>query len=139
MDKSAANKDFFSHLESEGYLSYGALIPQEVVLHFLGIIPPETGTAKEFDQLRLKEVNAIGYVRGQLLNEGKYLGSNKEGYRIFLPSENLKQCERYQLEARRKIGRSVKLSSNTPQEYKNSTDQSSDKAMMLLEGMKPRS
>jgi hypothetical protein len=124
-------KSFMQSLESQGYLKYGAVIPQSVVYGLLGIVVPAQGTHQEFKDIALQELSAIGYVRSQLLALGMYVDGVQDGYRILLPSENAMQVRRYERSARRKLNCAQKLHRNTPQhDGSMNSDQTEARLMM---------
>ena len=108
------SKDLLQELKDRKLLEYGSHIPGDLVREILGIEYPDVGTKKEFDEIALKELAAVDYVRNALLNEGKYLAGTGSDYRVLLPSENKKQAERYMSSADRKLFRADKLLRNTP-------------------------
>ena len=55
---------------------YGSFIEGSFVREVLDITLPEFGTRQEFDRISLAELAAIGYVRTQLLLEGKYIAAD---------------------------------------------------------------
>jgi len=126
-------KSFMQILESQGYLKYGAMIPQSVVYGILGIVVPEKGSHQEFKDIALQELSAIGYVRAQLLSQGMYVDGVPNGYRILLPSENAMQVRRYERSAKRKLNCAQKLHRNTPQHDSSmNSDQTEARLMMGL-------
>ena len=116
------NKEFYAWFVENGYSTYGAEVPVEVVQAFLGIEYPETASKKLYDTLTLIELGYIDYVRNMLLNDGKYLTNSRGVYRVLLPSENAAQVERYVSGASKRLNRALKLSKNTPAEYKKPND-----------------
>lgn len=108
-------KELLHALHEAGLLEFGSVIPSELVHEVLGIEIPKVGSKAVFDELALRELNAIDSVRNLLLNQGKYLTACEGGYRILLPSENQKQVEAYMKSADRKLRRAQRLSANTPQ------------------------
>lgn len=117
-------------MKSHGLTEYGSNIPTSLVHGVLGIYYPESAPKAVFDELALKELGAIDYVRSALLNEGKYLIGDKVGYRILLPSENKRQVERYMQQADKKLRRASKLSRNTPYEHRQGADQTEARIML---------
>jgi hypothetical protein len=93
---------------------YGSVIRAASVQEVLGIVVPERADKRTFDQLALKELSAVDYVRNILLGEGKYLAQHQGDYRILLPSENARQVELYLSSADGKLRRAMKLLRNTP-------------------------
>lgn len=116
------NKEFYAWFVEHGYSAYGAEVPVETVQAFLGIEYPETASKKLYDTLTLIELGYIDYVRNMLLNDGKYLTNSRGVYRVLLPSENAAQVERYVSGASKRLNRALKLSKNTPAEYKKPND-----------------
>lgn len=116
------NKDFYTWMVEHGYTTYGAEVPVETVQAFLGIEYPEIANKKTYDALTLVELGYIDYVRNILLNEGKYLTNSRGVYRVLLPSENAAQVDRYVSGANKRLTRALKLSRNTPMQYKKPND-----------------
>lgn len=116
------NKEFYAWFVENGYSAYGAEVPVETVQAFLGIEYPETASKKIYDTLTLIELGYVDYVRNMLLNDGKYLTNSRGVYRVLLPSENAAQVERYVSGASKRLNRALKLSKNTPDEYKRPND-----------------
>jgi hypothetical protein len=116
------NKEFYAWFVDSGYTAYGAEVPVEDVQAFLKLDYPETACKKVYDALTLIELGYIDYVRNMLLNEGKYLTNSRGVYRVLLPSENAAQVERYVSGASKRLNRALKLSKNTPAEYKKPND-----------------
>jgi len=116
------NKEFYAWFVECGYTSYGAEVPVETVQAFLGLDYPEIAGKKVYDALTLIELGYIDYVRNMLLNDGKYLTNSRGVYRVLLPSENAAQVERYVSGASKRLNRALKLSKNTPAEYKKPND-----------------
>jgi hypothetical protein len=114
MSKRESFRDLFQDLNAHGLLEYGSTIDISLVRESLGITIPETASKAVYDDLALRELAAIDYVRNILLGEGKYLTSCKSGYRVLLPSENKAQVDLYIASADRKLNRALKLSRNTP-------------------------
>lgn len=108
------SKELLHELRDRELLEYGSHIPGDLVREILGIEYPEVATKQEFDEIALKELAAVDYVRNVILNEGKYLAGTGDDYRVLLPSENKAQVERYMTSADRKLRRAGKLSRNTP-------------------------
>ena len=108
-------KEMYATLKREGMLEYGSIILSEQVRRIAGIVEPDTGTKKEFQDVALRELAITDYVRNILLGEGKYLKGTPAGYRILLPSENSKQVELYMGSADSKLRRALKLARNSPQ------------------------
>lgn len=129
-------KELYVNLKDAGMLEFGSSIPSDMVRQILGIEYPEVGTKKQFDEVALTELAAVDYVRNILLGEGKYLAGSQNGYRILLPSENTKQCERYQVSADKKLRRSIKLSRNTPAGDHSPLDTVTAKAIMKRESLR---
>jgi hypothetical protein len=107
-------KEIFAEMKELGFFEYGAVIPRQKYLDFIGIIYPPQATRQEFEKLELEELSFVGYCRDQLLNSGKYLKQDGDSYRVLLPSENQKQVEHYMANADNKLKRAIKLAKNTP-------------------------
>ena len=103
-------------LNKMGLLDYGQSFSREYFRELCGIVMPETGTAKDFENVALAELSAIGAIRDALLNQGKYLKKDGEAYRVLLPSENALQVQFMNQAAKRKINRARKLERNTPRD-----------------------
>jgi len=123
-------KDLMQCLRDSGLDGYGSVIPGELVRSRLDITLPKYGTYEEFQAASLEELDAIGYVRKVLLQEGKYLRGDRGSYRILLPSENAAQILKYMEEADRKIKRGLILSRTTPTEHKAAYDDTEARAHM---------
>lgn len=67
------SKDLLSKLRDESLTEYGATFTGEMVREALGVEYPEYGTKKQFDDVVLVELSAIGYVRDILRKEGKHI------------------------------------------------------------------
>ena len=112
------SKELLAELDKRGLLEYGSVIKGELVRDIVGITIPEYGTKKDFDSAALAELGAVDYVRNVLLGQGKYLSGVQGDYRILLPSENRRQVDRYMQSADKRLRRALKLSRNTPSEYR---------------------
>ena len=99
-------------------LEYGSTIDVKEFRSFFGIKYPEQATKSEFDSLALEELSCADFVRNILLNEGKYFKLDGASYRVLLPSENMHQVELMMKSSDKKLKRAIKLSKNTPAEYK---------------------
>ena len=133
------SKELLSHLNERGLLEFGSTIPGDLVRECLGIEYPAYGTKQEFDEVALRELGAVDYVRNALLSEGKYLASANGNYRVLLPSENKQQIDAYVSQADRKLRRALKLSRNTPAiADKSRTDQSHARIVMKREAIRSR-
>ena len=108
------SKELLKQLRERGLLEFGSIISGDTVREIIGIVYPEYGTKKDFDEVALAELGAVDYVRNVLLGEGKYIASHHGDYRILLPSENKRQIDAYMSQADRKLRRAHKLSRNTP-------------------------
>lgn len=106
--------ELFAAMESADLIDYGKFISGELVAEVLGIEYPETGTKKEFDDLSLRELGAIHYVRNILLGRGMYIKGVPGGYRILSIEENRAQVGLFHESADRKLRRAQKLLANTP-------------------------
>ncbi len=130
------SKELFHGLKSAGLLDYGTHIPGDAVRELLGLDMPAFGTKEQFDAVALKELSAIDYVRGLLLNEGKYLAGCRGGYRVLLPSENKAQVEAYMQQADRKLRRAQRLSRTMPATNMAQTDQTQARIMLKRESVR---
>ena len=108
------SKELFAALMARDLTGYGAEFPATLVHEILGIQYPESASKKVFDDLALRELGAIDYVRNILLGQGKYLEAKGDVYRICLPSENRTHVERYMKSADNKLRRASRLSRSTP-------------------------
>lgn len=97
-------------------LTYGSIIPAANIRELAGIIIPERGTFKEFQQAQLDELQFVSTIRDHLLNQGMYLKREGEQYRVLLPSENAQQVKRMNESASRKYKRALLLEKLTPKE-----------------------
>ena len=123
-------------LRQEELTEYGSVFLGESVRDVIGLVMPEFGTKKEFDQVALRELSAVDYCRNVLLGEGKYLSQTQGDYRILLPSENARQIEQYIGNADNKLRRALKLSRNSPAMDGSTLDQTSARILMKREGLK---
>lgn len=135
---SNAYRGLHDELSQAGLLAYGSVIKGALVRSILKLEYPEVGTKKQFDAIALEEMAAIDYVRGVLLNHGKYIAGISGDYRILLPSENARQIELYMKSADRKLGRALKLSRNTPREASGSHGQIEARLMLKRHGLRGR-
>ena len=129
-------RELLAELESGNFIDYGVFIPVEFVRECLDLEYPETATKKEFDQLALKEMAAVDYVRNILLGRGMYIMGVNAGYRILTVSENLGQVEQYMSSADRKLARGLKLLKSTPRERGAYPDQTEARAEMKRENIR---
>lgn len=136
MSERDVKRDFFSALENRGLLDYGSVIPTAVVHELLELKFPEVAPKSVYDRLAMVELAAIDYCRNILLGRGKYLAGTREGYRILLPGENKTQIDNYMQSADRKLSRALKLSRNTPDDKKDTADQTQARLLMKREGMR---
>jgi hypothetical protein len=123
-------RELFEELELRGLTEYGSVIDGNMVRTFLGIVHPDVAPKAVYDKLALAELGAIDYVRNILLGKGKYVTSTPSGYRILLPSENVKQVDLYISSADRKLNRALKLSRNTPKQPGQQIDQTEARIYM---------
>lgn len=135
MSNTEIKKDLYAELDSAGLLNYGSVIPGNLVREIIGIKIPEISSKSVFDQLALKELSAIDYVRNILLGSGKYITSCGSDYRILLPSENENQIDLYMKSADRKLRRAIKLNRNTPKEVSRIT-QTQSRLVMKRESIR---
>lgn len=108
------SKELFTALVDNGLVDYGSEFPASFVHEVLGLEFPESAPKRVYDDLALKELGAIDYVRNILLGQGKYLESKGDLYRVCLPSENRIYVERYMKSADKKLKRASRLSRSTP-------------------------
>ena len=132
------SKALYEGLKESGLIGYGQVILGSVIRAILNIEIPAIGTKKEFDELSLKEMGAVDYVRNILLGQGKYLSSEKGDYRILLPSENKRQVDIYMNHADKKLKRALKLSRNMPNEDKYEVDNTSARIMFRRASLRDR-
>jgi len=137
-ERGEAMSEFFDELDARGLLDYGAVIEGPLVRELLDIELPEIGRKADFDRAALAELSAIGYVRDQLLKNGKYLAGTAGGYRVLLPSENAKQVDALMEAAARKLSRARVLNASTPSEFRGQIDQQEARISMNRSGMLSR-
>jgi hypothetical protein len=132
-------KSLLEKLREHGLTEYGAAFHGDRARLWLGLAMPETGTKADFDNIALKELSAIDYCRNVLLDEGKYLSQDGQGYRILLPSENRAQVNAYMDHARNKMRRAQKLLRSMPTLDTDSTDYAANmeaRIQMKIDGLK---
>lgn len=122
-------------MQDAGLVKHGVLIEESFVRETLGIVIPETGSFKSFQRLALIELNAIDYVREQLLNLGMCMPKHDGVYRIPLPSENVVIVSNWIDAASRKLRRANKLRSNTDRTVAPEVDQTSARILMQQEAI----
>ena len=132
------HKALYRALQETGLLEYGSRIEGELIREQLGIQVPRTGTKEQFDQIALRELAAVDFIRTLLLREGKYLAGDKDGYKILLPSENRAQVDAYMSQADRKLRRAQTLLRNTPSRPHKQADQTEARIMMKRESIRER-
>ena len=132
------HKALYRVLQEAGLLEYGSRIEGELIREQLGIQMPRTGTKEQFDQIALRELTAVDFIRTLLLREGKYLAGDKGGYKILLPSENRAQVDAYMSQADRKLRRAQTLLRNTPSCTHKQVDQTEARIMMKRESIRER-
>lgn len=132
------HKALYRALQEAGLLEYGSRIEGEMIREQLGIQTPKTGTKEQFDQIALRELTAVDFIRTLLLREGKYLAGDKGGYKILLPSENRAQVDAYMSQADRKLRRAQTLLRNTPARTHKQVDQTEARIMMKRESIRER-
>lgn len=137
-ERGEAMADFFDELEARGLLDYGAVIEGQLVRELMAIDLPEFGRKADFDRAALAELSAVGYVRDQLLKNGKYLSGTAGGYRVLLPSENARQVDALMESASRKLSRARVLNATTPAEFQAQVDQQEARISMTRTGMASR-
>jgi len=124
-------KDGFYELQQAGLTEYGAEIHRGAFLSMFGI---ERVTDNDLAMMQPKEIRqalqgealaelaAAGYVRDQLLKEGKYFARTQDVYRVALPSENAEHAGRYLAQANRKQRKARLLLDSTPKQAEQVTD-----------------
>lgn len=132
------NKQLLENLKATGQLDYGASISVDEFRLMAGIEYPSIGTKQQFDSVALLELAVSGYIRDQLLTEGKYFKQEKGYYRVAMPSENEYHARNYEKSADRKLLRATKLRRSTPNECKPNTDQDLVRTFMKRESIKGR-
>lgn len=105
--------DILDSLTNSGLLDYGAVIPVDYFRDLCGIVVPESGTLEDFKAVQLEELSISDWIRGRLLNDGKYFKLCKDSYRVLLPSENAAQIAIYMSSADSKLKRALRLHKNT--------------------------
>jgi hypothetical protein len=118
-----------------GLVKYGALIEESFVREVLGIEVPETGSFKTFQRLSLIELNAVDYVREQLLGMGMCMPKHDGMYRIPLPSENSVVVANWVESAARKLRRADKLRRGTQAAQPSEADQTAARILMQQEAV----
>jgi len=111
-------REVFQGLRDLKLLEYGATIEVKEFRDFFNISYPETAKKREFDTLALEELGCADFIRNALLNEGKYFKMSGGFYRVLLPSENMHQVELMMKSSDKRLKRAIKLSENTPVEFK---------------------
>lgn len=108
------SKDLLTKLRDESLTEYGSTFSGEMVREVLGVEYPEYGTKKQFDDVVLVELSAIGYVRDILRKEGKHIAQNAGIYRVCLPSENESIARSWESQADDRMKRAQQLRTFTP-------------------------
>ncbi len=111
-------RDIIQMMRDAGLLEYGSAVSGAEFRELFHITMPETGTKKEFEAIALQELGYAGFIKDMLLNEGKYFKSERDDYRVLLPSENHEQIIAYMTQADKKLKRGIKLNKTTPAEFK---------------------
>lgn len=104
----------YEELSKRGLLDYGCAIPSSTINEIMQIEMPKLATKEEFNRLSLEELQVMGNVRWNMLEQGKYLKQTPDGYRVLLLSENKEQIQRYMTAAIQKNRKAMKLSKNSP-------------------------
>lgn len=139
MSESRRNgKDLLSHLEATGKTEYGSVITGEEVREVLGIELPRVASKRTFEQLALRELGAVDYVRNVLLGRGRYLGQDAGAYRIYLPSETAEVLARYTASADRKLRRALKLWRSAPKTDQGDLSNEGARILLKRESIKNR-
>ncbi len=131
-------RELLAELEARGLIEFGAVISASTVRGILGLEFPAVADKRTFDALALRELAATDYVRSVILGRGMYLMGTQSGYRILMPSENLKQVEAYMGAADGKLCRAMKLQQNTPGEVSGQPDQTAPRLMMQRDAIRRR-
>ena len=129
-------KGIIEQMNLANLFDYGSVIPSSDIRTLFGIVMPESGTYQQFKDVELQELQVVGHIREQLLNEGKYIKREGENYRVLLPSENADQVRKMNDSAKRKYNRALKLERNTPKETTQAKQQTS--VMSRLRDLKAR-
>lgn len=129
-------KDIIEKMNLANLFDYGSVIPASDIRTLFGIVMPESGTYQQFKDVELQELQVVGHIREQLLNEGKYIKREGENYRVLLPSENADQVRKMNDSAKRKYNRALKLEHNTPKEARQAKQRTS--VMSRLRDLKAR-
>ena len=129
-------KDIIEKMNLANLFDYGSVIPASDIRTLFGIVMPESGTYQQFKGVELQELQVVGHIREQLLNEGKYIKREGENYRVLLPSENADQVRKMNDSANRKYNRALKLEHNTPKEARQAKQRTS--VMSRLRDLKAR-
>jgi hypothetical protein len=129
-------KDIIEQMNLANLFDYGSVIPASDIRTLFGIVMPESGTYQQFKDVELQELQVVGHIREQLLNEGKYIKREGENYRVLLPSENADQVRKMNDSANRKYNRALKLEHNTPKEARQAKQRTS--VMSRLRDLKAR-
>lgn len=116
---------------------YGSEFPATLVHEIVGIAYPDTASKRVFDELALKELSAIDYVRNVLIGQGKYLEARGDIYRICLPSENRVYVELYMKSADNKLRRASRLSRSTPSQGNSTHGQDGVRLHLKQTGRRP--
>ncbi len=111
-------RNIIQQMRHAGLLDHGAVFSGSEFREIFKLTMPKTGTKAEFDVITLEELSYAGFIKDILLNEGKYLKSERGDYRVLLPSENQQQIIAYMSQADKKLKRGIKLNKNTPTEFK---------------------
>lgn len=131
-------QNLYQALDEVGLLDYGQHIDGDVVRDILGLVMPDVGTKRDFDEIALAELSAVDNLRETLLSQGKYIAGTKGGYRILLPSENADQIDRYLGHAQNKIRRARKLERCSPAMSKGKPNQTRARMMMIERSIRKR-
>jgi len=115
---SKEQKDIFKIMQENKLFDYGNIIKQSEIHDIFSIKVPDVGTFKDFQDVQLLELGCIGFIREQLIKEGKYIKKEGTNYRVLLPSENAKQADEMYNQAKRKYTRADKLISCMPKELR---------------------
>lgn len=132
------SKDLLQKLRDEDLTEYGSTFHGDMVREIIGVEYPEYGTKKQFDDVTLLELAAIGYVRDALRKEGKHIARDGGIYRICLPSENESVARSWEMQADDRLKKAQQLRKTTPQEQYNANTDRSALIAMKRESMNSR-
>jgi len=134
VDMKLEQKEIYNLMSLKGLFAYGQILPQAQIHELFEIKVPQKATFKEFQEVQLKELAVIGYIRDQLIKDGKYLKKDGVNYKVLLPSENANQADLMLESAKRKTRRASTLLRCTPKQVtETATSDSSHRLERCLE------